>query len=176
MSTTVKKTTGDKTDELIEKMKNNKHSKLIAAIICFIILIIAVWSGNKEISKPRKIKEDFTRTEAVVVSCYEFAYGDDDDDGNGNSSYYYSVNLEYTAGAEVYKYNYKNNSEKSIGDKMTLYYDPDNPKVVFSESDLSSVSFEGYAAFGFAAIMVLVIAVLLIAYKNEIKMKKRLRR
>jgi hypothetical protein len=40
---------------------------------------------------------------------------------------------------------------------------------VFSESDLSSVSIEGYAAFGFAAIMVLVIAVLLFAYKNELK-------
>ena len=166
MSTTVKKTTGDKTDELIEKMKNNKHSKLIAAIICFIIMIISVWSGNKEISKPRKIKEDFTRTEAVVVRCFEYPYADDED---GNTSYRYSVNLEYTAGAEVYKYNYDSRSEKSIGDKMTLYYDPDNPKVVFSESDLSSVSIEGYAAFGFAAIMVLVIAVLLIAYKNEIK-------
>ena len=153
MSTTVEKTTDKKADGPNNTPQNPKRFYSIAAIVCFIIATGVAWMGINELSKTRKIKKDFTRTEAVVVDCEEDTYYDRDDDTTTTT---YTVHLEYTAGAEVYKYKYESRGKMRIGDTMAMYYNPDNPKVAFSAKDLSSQVGEGLLYFALVAFLVVV--------------------
>ena len=151
MSTIVENTTDKKTDGYDETVKKNKRVYLIITLVCFIIAIVVALIGIYDVSKTNKIKEDFTKTETVVVDCKEYTYSDDDN----NTISSYTVSLEYSAGAKVYTYSYDSKSGKAIGEKMAFYYNPDNLKEGYSQKDLIDQGGENVITFLCTALMAL---------------------
>ena len=148
---TTTETTGEKTDDPIEKAKKGKRSYLIFAIVCFIIAIVTVWIGINGFSESNKRKEGLIRTEAVVVDWEEHTYLDDDNlDGDAITRHYYAFDLEYTDGAKVYRCSCNSNIMR---DKMYVYYVPDNPEEVYCENEMEKQPFESLICFVFGVVM-----------------------
>ena len=142
-------------------MKKNKI-KYIIALLFFIAAIGVVWMGINEISKSGKIKEDFTKTEAIIVDCVDDTWSDDD-----GTYVSYDVYVEYTADLEVYKYRYESKSSIAIGSKMVLYYNPDNPKEMYLDRELGAQFGKGLLYFVLAVIVGVIGVAVIIGGKKK---------
>jgi uncharacterized integral membrane protein len=139
----------EKTTE--KKLKKEKWVALIFGIVFFLIAIGVIRMGINLISSTNELKEVLTKTEAVVVDCEEDYYYDEDDDIH----YTYTVYYEYTVGGEVYKFKRDRGGKRAIGSKSTMYYNPDYPNEMYTESDMTSEVGDGLLSFVLAGLLVL---------------------
>ena len=79
--------------------------------------------------------QNYIKTEAIVTNVEETQETTYDDDGT-NITTVYNATLRYTVDGKEYTQTLDNVSKCKIGDKMTIYYNPDNPKQITQSKNI----------------------------------------
>ena len=79
--------------------------------------------------------QNYIKVEAIVTNVEETQETTYDDDGTSITTVY-NATLRYTVDGKEYTQTLDNVSKCKIGDKMTIYYNPDNPKQITQSKNI----------------------------------------
>lgn len=101
-------------------MKETIGKSLLASILVIIVGILLLFFGIKSVKTYKENKENYIETTATVIDYY---YPGLSDEGA-------QIVVEYEVNSQKYtaKSNYKTTSPKSIGEKITILYNPSKPE------------------------------------------------
>ena len=133
-----------------ERVKRVYLRTVIVLLICIVVGRIGITLYFKNEYK------NYVTVEAVVTDCFTEEGGDGDDD-----NYIYYVVYDYTYNGVNYRQSITVHKSVSIGSKMKIMLDPNNPRKTGSRLQISKIKNE----FTLAAFLVCACAALLISKK-----------
>jgi len=114
---------GKTTDNFFDRFGKDPRLNLVCGVALILVAVGALCFGVTKSSKYHTIKNNFTRAEAIIIGC-------DPDADTEDMIDYCTAALEYSVDGKMHKYTYRNKTERTIGVKDVLYYDPESPEKV----------------------------------------------
>ena len=103
--------------------KNAKFDIIIGCIVLLVSFAVIGW-GTYNFIENEKAYDNFVKTQATIID-YEVREMWDDME----KKYYYTPIIEFEAQGEIYQLkDAETNDPKDIGEKITIYYNPENPE------------------------------------------------
>ena len=97
---------------------------LILTIFGIIIFVITLNSQN------------YIKVEATVINVEETQETNVDSDGTNTITTVYNATVNYTVDGKTYTQTLDNVSKCKVGDKMNIYYNPDNPNQITQSKNI----------------------------------------